>query len=328
MPAYYRDVYHLDDGDHLFYDAQGGRRRSAVFADWITEAMTAAGARTPRRVLEVGASRGFLLAELASRWPDAACQGVELGAEAALEARGRGLDVRQGESAQLPSHHYDLVVSIAVLEHVPSPTLFLQELRRLVSDDGVVVLIQPTQDVPSYDVFFVDHLHHFATPHLTNYALKCGFIERYSRVGYQFMPNFSGHAWTPLTAPAAWSWRCGPQATECAATLRRVLEDMSRLDEQTAALQREQRGFGVFGLHEVFALTRAYSAIDGAGIRCGLDDAPQSPAYRDYPFPVVRPEAAAATGVREVFLTMNRIYYSLASERLTALGLVPLPVLS
>jgi SAM-dependent methyltransferase len=328
MPAYYRDHYQLDLGDHLFHEAHGGRRRSAVFADWIIEAITAARRPSPRRVLEVGAGRGFLLAELMSRWPHAACHGVELGAKAAAEALARGLNVRQGESAQLPAGQNDLVVAIAVLEHVPSPTLFLQELRRLVSDDGVVVLIQPTQDVSSYDVFFIDHLHHFATPHMANYALKCGFAECYSRVGYQFMPNFSAHAWLPSRAATTWAWQGAPRTTECAATLRRVLSDMARLDEQTTTFRRAQRRFGVFGLHEVFALTRAYSSIEAAGIDCGLDDTPELPSHRAYPFPVMTPEAAAATGVKDFFLAMNRIYYPLASGRLNDLGLVAHPVLS
>lgn len=328
-PRYYRDEYQLDAGDHVFHAADGPHRRSTVFADWIVSTLQAGGGpQEPGRVLEIGASRGYLLGELAARWPAAACEGVELGVEAAAEARARGLNVHQGDTSEIPGAQFDLIVSIAVIEHVPSPTLFIAEMRRLLAPRGFAVLIQPTQDVPSYDVFFVDHLHHFATAHLRGYAEKCGFRERHSGVGFRFMPNFSGHAWALEEAPADWQWSAAPARTCCAYALETVLADLARLDQRASDLRRDGHPFGVFGLHEVFSLVRAYASLETLGIGCGLDDAPNKAEYQHYGFPVMRPDECAATGVRDVFLTMNRIYYDLATERLRTLGLVAHPVLS
>ena len=60
----------------------------------------------------------------------------------------------------------------------------------------------------------------------------------------------------------------------------------------------------------------------------GLNEAPLLAEYQNYGFPVMRPGDCAATGVRDVFLTMNRIYYDLATERRRTLGLVAHSVLS
>jgi hypothetical protein len=59
-PRYYRDEYRVNDSDHVFYSKQGSRHRSAVFADWIEEALTVAAVAAPQRVLEIGAGRGYL----------------------------------------------------------------------------------------------------------------------------------------------------------------------------------------------------------------------------------------------------------------------------
>ena len=104
---------------------------------------------------------------------------------------------------------------------------------------------------------------------------------------------------------------------------------MRRLDETIAGFDREGRPFGVFGLHEVFALARAYSSLGTTGsIRCGLDDNPMKPEYRGVPFPVATPEHCRDLGIADVLLTMNTIYYQAATTRLAALGIRSYPVLS
>ncbi len=312
----------------MFHTADGGVRRSEVFADWIGAA--AAAAQVPiatARVLEVGASRGFLLEALQRRWPGAMHHGLEVGGAAAAEARGRGLRMLDGDLEAITPASYDVVLAMAVFEHVPAPTRFLASIRRVLTDGGHAILIQPTQDVPSYDVLFVDHLFHFATAHVRAYARKCGFEPVWQQVGYRFMPNFSAHVLRAASPGGGDAWNAPPAATTSEASVSEVLADMAAFDRATGDLRRARTPFGVFGLHEVFALARAYSGIDEAGVAVGLDDSPEKPEYRRLPFPVVRPEACAATGVRDVFLLMNRVHYAYATERLNALGIRAYPVL-
>lgn len=42
-----------------------------------------------------------------------------------------------------PSKHYDLISHFQVLEHVPSPDIFLAECNRLLKDDGVMICTVP-----------------------------------------------------------------------------------------------------------------------------------------------------------------------------------------
>src|SRR5205807_282733 len=97
-PDYYRVEYRLAQADHQFYTAHGPVSRSALIADWIDHGLREAQATGggPRRVLEVGAGAGFLLAEISARYPDAIVEGFELNDVAARAARTRGFHVTGG----------------------------------------------------------------------------------------------------------------------------------------------------------------------------------------------------------------------------------------
>jgi SAM-dependent methyltransferase len=327
--GYYRDEYRIALADHVFYTAAGPRFRSTILADWIVSSLETSGVPASRleRVLEIGAGGGFVLTAVADRLPHAQCEGFELSGSAAEVARRRRVPMRTGELSSLPDASFDLAYAVAVLEHVPSPTGFIAEIRRLLRPGGHLVLVQPTQDVPSYDVFFVDHLHHFGTAHMAGYAAKGGFTERFATVGYEWMPNFSLHVWTTQAGAPGWRWPGPPAVTTCVQTVHQVTADMQRLDSTLAQLTHQHHRFGVFGLHEVFALARAYSSLEDGAIRCGLDDEPGKPEYAHYPFPVLTPERCAECHVEDILLTMNKVYYAQASERLTRLGMRPHPVL-
>jgi SAM-dependent methyltransferase len=324
----YESAYQLTLDEHQFYTPEGLRPRSAVFADWIAEVVGAAPLAGVARALEVGAGSGLLTAEIAKRMPNAEVNGIELGAEAVAEAARLGRAVTAMRIEDVPAGAYDLVYAIAVLEHVPSPSNFLMEIRRVLTPGGLAVLAQPTQDVESYDVFFVDHLHHFGAGHLAAYAEKSGLKEIARRVGHPQMPNFSIHVLKAGERPATWNWRGGPWRTRCDATAARVTADMRALDTLLDRLAADRRGLAVFGIHEVFALASAYSALGDAAIRCGLDDQPARAARESHPFPVVIPEACVEYGIDDVLLTMNKLYYPHASARIEQLGVSAHPVLS
>lgn len=327
--AYYEREYEVEDSDHVFHTPAGPVYRSMLLADWCEETF-----RSSRldvrgwRVLEVGAGRGHLLAELARRHPDASWEGHERGAVAAADARRAGLDVVGGALDGLPEEAYDLVVAVAVLEHVPSPTAFLGQLRRRLRPTGWLLLVQPAQDVPSHDIFFVDHTFHFCRTHLRAYAAKCGFNEHVSRLGYAWMPNFSLHFWQRTEAATSWSWAGGPSAPATEAAGARLLADLARLERAATALRDAGRRFGVFGVHEAYAVVRTYSRVEEIGVTCGLDDRPDVRRREALPFPVITPEACRAAGVEDVFLTMSRVHYPWAIARLSSLGVRAHPVFS
>ena len=316
LNAVYAADYTPAPADYTFHTPAGPLRRSAAFADWLGEAFAVPDGG---RVLEVGAGAGALLAELQERFPRARLEGVELSERAAAEARSRGRAVRAGGTAGYSPSAFDAVYSIAVLEHVPSPTAFLFELHRLLVPGGTLLLAQPTQDVPSTDVLFADHLHHFATAHVERLGAKAGFAQVRQWVGHRWMPNFSLHLFCktePSDPPVV------VDETTCGESLRELTAAMRRLDDLLTRLAG--RRVAVFGLGEVYSIARAYSALDSFPLACGLLDGPPPPV----PFPVVPPERAGEFGVTDVLLAVNAVHVPHAAARLAQLNVTTHPILT
>jgi SAM-dependent methyltransferase len=330
LDAHYRDEYGTATDEHVFYDASGPRSRSAVIADWMAGALPRLRSHERVTALEIGAGAGLLLGEMqcrlgalidqrpeGRRMPDPLLMGVELNAAARAAAMDRGVDVRGSLDGIPPA---DLAWSVAVVEHVASPAAFLREIRSRLRGDGCLILIQPTADVPSYDVLFVDHRHHFSAVHLAAYARKCGFEQVSVEVGHPLMPNFSRHLWH-CTPDAREPRFASPVRTAAGKAAESTMASMAVLDSTLERLRGENRRVATFGLQEVYALARAYSAIDMFPLVCGLDDQPARHVARELSFPVVRPEEAPALGITDVVLTMNAIYYPMARARCAAMGL-------
>lgn len=323
LEGFYSDEYQLSEQseEYFFHTPQGPISRSSVFCDWIVETTGIHSWQNDNRCLEVGAGSGLLLREFIRRFPAMTFEGVELNKAAVDLAQQQGLPVRQKEPCHVDAEQYDVIYSIAVIEHVASPAGFIKDLRKLLKPGGYLFLCQPTQDVPSYDVFFTDHLHHFGSEHLHQYALKCGFSEQQVSIGHQWMPNFSLHLWQATDLNGEFSWEGAPGHTTCAETAIRIVADMERLNSLLAEMTLQHRRLAVFGLNEVYWLARAYSTLADFPLVCGLDDNPDKAEYVALDFPVLVPEDCIELGVQEVILTMNKVYYDQAQKRLEQLGL-------
>jgi SAM-dependent methyltransferase len=234
--------------------------------------------------------------------------------------------VECGTPADYGEAGFDLVWAVAVLEHVPSPTAFLADLQRLAAPKGLVVLVQPTQDVRSYDLFFTDHLHHFTTRHLAAYAAKCGFRELAREVGHDWMPNFSLHVWQASQSAETDVWPGPPDGSACEDSLTAILTDMTQLNALLEHLEDSQRRVAAFGLGEVFALARAYSRLGEFRLTGGMDDGWRSRVHRRWSFPVFSPDECAARAITDVLLTMNSIHYRRAARRLAGFDVRVHPV--
>src|SRR5688572_16060917 len=98
------------------------------------------------RVLDVGCATGYLATALAER--GCSVVGVEADPAAAAQARGRGVEVVEGDVedpavlARLPADAGAIVLA-DVLEHLRDPWSVLSELRGHLAPDGVVVASVP-----------------------------------------------------------------------------------------------------------------------------------------------------------------------------------------
>jgi 2-polyprenyl-3-methyl-5-hydroxy-6-metoxy-1,4-benzoquinol methylase len=103
--------------------------------------------RQPGRILDIGCATGDFLARMAHQgW---SVQGIEMiGAAAAVARETYSLDVFTGslEDAHLASHSFHAVTLWHVLEHLPDPKGSLVEIRRVLKEDGLLVIAVPNLD--------------------------------------------------------------------------------------------------------------------------------------------------------------------------------------
>ena len=135
------------------------------------------------RALDIGCGQGWWLKQMTNKgWE---CKGVEVSNQAAFHAQEvLQLDILVGEDAtkRLESATFDVICLWHVLEHVADPEAILNEVNRLLSDNGQLLL-----GVPNYGSiearfgreawFHLDvprHLIHFNQTTLSNLLDECG----------------------------------------------------------------------------------------------------------------------------------------------------------
>lgn len=311
--------------EHFFYSASGAMARSRLLRDWILALKPETTWRDGIRVLEVGCGQGSLLSQLRGTFPSGHFHGIDLSADAVALANAKGLHVRQGGLETLAGEEYDIIIAFGVLEHVSNPKVFLAQVRDLLSEEGEAIVGQPMQNVPSYDIFFVDHLHHFSTDHVRFLAEKVGFAEIGLLAGHPSIQNFSLHhlrktRHVPATAlPIA-------SASKCAEAIKIYKYVFSALNDCLARLKDDER-IAVFGTGEVFTLLYTYSNLHTVKIVCGLDDNADRRANHHWPFPVSSPDQAKAFGASTILLCVNTMYNQFLLSRISELDLGPLTVL-
>ncbi len=279
----------------VVFGGDGPVARSKALAGWIADAVAA----PPGSVLEVGCGEGSVLLALREHWPDAALRGVDLSPEAVATARDRGLDVEVA-SYDDTTGTYDLVFSIAVVEHVPSPLDFFERLAGLMSAKGLLVSIQPVQDAPSIDVFFSDHLHHFTTAHVAAFGARAGLRELSRATDHSLLPTFSRHAFelgaTELALPK------GSGAVGEAATVWNEVFDA--VDAWSADLAG--RRLAVWGAGQTSEAFTVYTRLGDIAVDAVLDDNPArfADGWRNVPVNVLE-ESAVEGSAWAVLLTFR-----------------------
>ena len=96
------------------------------------------------RLLDIGCGEGFFLFN-ASR-AGYITKGIELSQDAAAYARREfGLDVeaKSFEELRFPENYFDVITLWQVLEHVPYPSMILEEVHRILKPGGVLAMSTP-----------------------------------------------------------------------------------------------------------------------------------------------------------------------------------------
>lgn len=162
------------------YLAEEAARRE-LFA-WIVNAMDGYVVRG-RRLLEIGASVGLLLAVARERGWEA--RGIEPSKWAVEQGIARfGVDLRRGvvEDLAEPPGSADVVVMLDVLEHLADPLGALRRLRLVVDDEGLLALstvnlagLHARLRGEAWPWFIRSHLHYFSPETLDAMLKRAGF---------------------------------------------------------------------------------------------------------------------------------------------------------
>jgi ubiquinone/menaquinone biosynthesis C-methylase UbiE len=162
-PVAINRVFHDHECD--YYDERFAirhNRRSGRRARRELEIALGRGFRDGEVVLDVGCGTGWYAAGLARACPDLpnlSVVGVDLSAGMLDRARAAGAGVLvQGDGARLPfaDGSVDVIATRGVLHHLPSPKDALAEWRRVLRDDGAVVISsEPTEAVDRHGAVLV-----------------------------------------------------------------------------------------------------------------------------------------------------------------------------
>ncbi len=309
LAAHYAEEYTLATraaaAEPVVFTEGGPIRRSDALADWLLEHVEG----TPTSALEVGCGEGSLLLRLRERLPGTALEGLDVSPVAVAAARNHGLEVTVGSYADAVDK-YDLIHTVAVIEHVPSPRAFLRRLAAQLATGGRLVVIAPCLDHPTSELFFADHLHHFHSSQLEEAAALEGLRLVGLGLDNSALPGFVLASFVPDRGGRS---RLVRHESGVRQAVREWDNRFRRVDEWLA---RDSGPIAVWGTGDSLALLLAYTNLERARITVAFEDNPGRFAT-NFPFPVRALEEAPAPMDR-VLLTFPP--QRAARARLEALG--------
>lgn len=141
----YRFYYPFDiAGDGKFYEQLQQFDWYYMPWKWEHEQCTKI-VREGEKILEVGCARGAFLHTLQQK-KDVAATGLELNDSAVEAGRKQGIDIRPQtvqQHAEEFAHHYDLVCSFQVLEHITAVRSFIEANIQCLNEKGKIVFSVP-----------------------------------------------------------------------------------------------------------------------------------------------------------------------------------------
>ena len=169
-------VYKQGGGvDQASFDQSTGTSlaRSRKIVEWLQ-----AGGCLPKTgsLLDIGCGNGAFLRAFYKSNPHWQTCGLELDARNKVVIESipgvTALHVGSIDSLQV---HFDLIVLIHALEHIPDPIGYLQALRSLLKPGGLLLIEVPDLETSPFDILIADHCTHFSANTLRWIVGKAGF---------------------------------------------------------------------------------------------------------------------------------------------------------
>jgi len=175
--------------EEAYYGSQSGERLISILEE-LNKGIALLKVRKISRykkkgvILDLGCGRGLLLSMLKARgWN---CFGVEQSDELIrfiTEKYGIEMRKEDPEEWDFPEKKFDIVYIYHVLEHIPYPDEVLKEVRKIIKDDGILMVGVPSTSSIQFKIsrskwYHLDvprHMVHFNISNLTRLLEKYGF---------------------------------------------------------------------------------------------------------------------------------------------------------
>jgi methionine biosynthesis protein MetW len=124
-----------------------GFAQGLPFEDRVTRLLVPAKSLHGRRLLDIGCGDGALTLKLARQVGAADIFGIDISQEACVRARASGVDAISldidGTLLPFGSASFDVVYAGEILEHLFDVDTFLDEVRRVLTQEGVAIIDTP-----------------------------------------------------------------------------------------------------------------------------------------------------------------------------------------
>lgn len=173
----FTDYYEQDYAN--YYERPGTEKfhynRYKVMIEWMNRYLLDGNEK--KKALDVGCGQGWAIQVMKGLYPKLTIEGIEPSSYNVKKARDKGFTVHEGklEDANLALKSYDLIFSNNVIQHVNNAESFLMDLKKLLTDDGVIIVTCPDGSRPNIEILWGDQNFSFLPQHLIALAEKTGF---------------------------------------------------------------------------------------------------------------------------------------------------------
>ncbi len=99
----------------------------------------------PGKIIDLGTADGFMLSTIKTEFPSSQCVGVEYSRGLVEVNKDSRTTIMQGDVNYLPIKEcsFDIAIATAIIEHLPDPKKFLKETKRVLKNNGLIILTSP-----------------------------------------------------------------------------------------------------------------------------------------------------------------------------------------
>ena len=168
------EIYHQGDScDHFIIKDGKNTRRSNILVDEIIRKELVGKSGT---MLEIGPGGGNLLRvwnESLPEWRLHAADINDKAKDSILSLKGVK-DFYTCKIEEIP-HKFDFVVSVHSLEHIPNPFDYLNNLKKIIKREGILLINVPNCEENPFIISVADHCSHFVPDTLSKLVVSSGY---------------------------------------------------------------------------------------------------------------------------------------------------------